>query len=168
MDGLTRTAVVVLLATLVCSACSSKAETVPKVAGKRLDVAKHLVKEAGLDHDVIGGGFLDTILPDDRWTVCEQRPIAGSSTADTESVMLVIDDECDVVGGLEGGKMPDLRGQRLDVAQIDLVRRGIGYRVFGGGGLLGVLDAGAWIVCETKPRAGVRLKVTKLYVERSC
>lgn len=168
MDELTRTGAAVVLAALMCSGCSSKAETVPKVAGERLDVAKHLVEEAGLDHEVIGGGFLDAILPDDRWTVCEQRPIAGSSTKDTESVMLVIDDECDVVGGLEGGKMPDLRGQRLDVAQIDLVRRGIGYRVFADGSLLGVVDAGSWIVCETKPRAGVWLKVTKLYVERSC
>jgi len=168
MARLTRTAAAVVVASLVCAGCSSKAETVPKVAGQRLDVAKHLVEEAGLEHDVIGGGFLDTILPDDRWTVCEQRPIAGSSTEDTDSVMLVIDDECDVVGGLEGGRMPDLRGQRLDVAQIDLVRRGIGYRVFDGGGLLGVVEPGAWIVCETKPRAGVWLKVTKLFVDKSC
>jgi hypothetical protein len=66
--------------------------------------------------------------------------------------------------------VPDLVGERLDVARLDLRGRGLRATVIGGG-FLGVLVEANWTVCETRPAAGAsvpkRTRV-KLIVDRAC
>jgi hypothetical protein len=62
--------------------------------------------------------------------------------------------------------MPDVAGQRLDVAESELDDLDIPYEEVGGG-TFGVIDTSAWTVCATKPKAGKRVGETvKLIVAR--
>jgi hypothetical protein len=63
--------------------------------------------------------------------------------------------------------VPDLVGERLDVAESDLRELGLRYREVGGGAF-GIVDASNWKVCETRPAAGAKAKRVKLIVEREC
>ena len=66
--------------------------------------------------------------------------------------------------------VPDLEGARLDHAQDLLDRLGIQHD-YSGGGILGVIDAGNWQVCATRPAAGAAVspaQKVKLFVDRSC
>lgn len=68
---------------------------------------------------------------------------------------------------VEAVKLPNLKGERLDVAQSRLDDRGITYEEVGGGAF-GVIDPSNWEVCRTMPSAGtkVRDRTVKLIVER--
>ena len=55
--------------------------------------------------------------------------------------------------GGEANRVPDVEGERLDVAQELLDDAGLGYEVIGGGAL-GVIVRRNWQVCEQRPRAG--------------
>jgi hypothetical protein len=74
-----------------------------------------------------------------------------------------------VAGGCggEANPVPDVEGERLDVAQELLDDAGLGYEVIGGGDL-GVLVRRNWQVCEQRPRPGRRAKSVDLIVGRSC
>lgn len=63
--------------------------------------------------------------------------------------------------------VPDLVGDRLDVAESDLRELGLRYREVGGGAF-GIVDASNWTVCETRPAAGAKTKRVRLIVEREC
>jgi hypothetical protein len=64
--------------------------------------------------------------------------------------------------------VPDVTGERLDVAKLHLRDAGLRARVVGGG-LFGVIDDTAWRVCRQEPAAGtetsgrVRLIVDRRY-----
>ena len=155
-----------LVVTLAFAGCTPKADTVPSVAGERLDVAIDSVEDAGLDHEEIGGGIFG-IIQESRWVVCDQRPEAGSSTEGIDSVKLIVDRKCDAVSGSEGGRMPNVEGERLDVAKLDLTEAGIGYRI-SGGGIFGVVEESRWTVCKAKPAAGKPTAQAVLYIRRAC
>lgn len=53
-------------------------------------------------------------------------------------------------------ELPDLVGERLDVAESDLRQLGLSSREIGGG-TFGVVDRTAWEVCETDPAAGTEV-----------
>ena len=59
------------------------ADTVmPDVTGKKLDVAKGDIKDAGFKDDVkTDGGGLFGVVVESNWTVCEQSPAAGKNLA---------------------------------------------------------------------------------------
>jgi hypothetical protein len=69
--------------------------------------------------------------------------------------------------GGEANRVPDVEGERLDVAQELLDDAGLGYEVIGGGAL-GVVVRRNWQVCEQRPRAGKVAKSVELHVGRSC
>lgn len=69
--------------------------------------------------------------------------------------------------GGEANRVPDVEGERLDVAQELLDDAGLGYEVIGGGAL-GVIVRRNWQVCEQRPRAGKVAKSVELHVGRSC
>jgi hypothetical protein len=73
---------------------SRKHVTMPDVTGKRLDVAKQAIKDAGFSDDpkVLGGGVLGVVV-DANWTVCSQSPAAGASVTDKPE--LTVDRSCD-------------------------------------------------------------------------
>jgi hypothetical protein len=73
---------------------SSKHVTMPKVTGKRLDVAKQAIKDAGFSDDpkVIGGGVFGVVV-DANWTVCGQSPATGATV--TNKPELTVDRSCD-------------------------------------------------------------------------
>jgi hypothetical protein len=78
--------------------------------------------------------------------------------------------ECDSTtrersGGGSEASIPDLAGQRLDIAESELDDLGIAYEEVGGG-TFGVIDTSAWEVCETRPAAGGAAQVVKLIVAR--
>lgn len=66
--------------------------------------------------------------------------------------------------------MPDLVGQRLDVALSNLERAGIAADAeVVGGGMFGVVDESNWLVCEQSPAVGVTVSdVPRLTVDRTC
>jgi hypothetical protein len=74
-----------------------------------------------------------------------------------------------VAGGCggEANRVPDVEGERLDVAQERLDDVGLGYEVIGGGAL-GVVARSNWRVCDQHPAPGKRAKSVELRVERSC
>jgi hypothetical protein len=69
--------------------------------------------------------------------------------------------------GGEANRVPDVEGDRLDVAQERLDDAGLGYEVIGGGAL-GVVVRSNWRVCDQYPAAGKRAESVDLRVDRSC
>src|SRR5437667_4557179 len=69
--------------------------------------------------------------------------------------------------GREANRVPDVTGERLDVAQERLEAHGLAYQTLGGG-KLGVVVRSHWIVCEQEPNAGAVAKTVRLVVARSC
>jgi beta-lactam-binding protein with PASTA domain len=74
-----------------------------------------------------------------------------------------------LVGGCGRGEhlVPDVTGDRLDVAQDRLEAVGLGYDTLGGG-KLGVVVRSNWFVCEQDPKPGAVAETVKLIVDRSC
>ncbi|MGQ0846540.1 MAG: DUF4839 domain-containing protein [Sporichthyaceae bacterium] len=73
-------------------------------------------------------------------------------------------------GGSEApAVMPDLTGDRLDVALDDIKTAGFedDVKVLGGG-VFGIVDKSNWTVCEQTPAAGQPVAAPRLTVERSC
>jgi len=66
--------------------------------------------------------------------------------------------------------MPDVTGQRLDVALSDIERAGFKSDVeVLGGGMFGVIDESNWEVCDQSPTSGtVVTDAPRLTVDRSC
>lgn len=66
--------------------------------------------------------------------------------------------------------MPDVLGQRLDVALSDIVRAGFTEEVeILGGGVFGVVDKSNWVVCGQLPAADEAVTTApRLTVDRSC
>ena len=71
-------------------------------------------------------------------------------------------------GGVARPKpVPDVRGQRLDLAEDRLDARGLDWEEIGGGAL-GVVVRSRWWVCEQLPAPGKLGVTVKLVVERDC
>ncbi len=64
--------------------------------------------------------------------------------------------------------VPDVAGQRLDVAELHLRAKHIRYREVGGG-TFGILVRSNWTVCEQEPQAGAAANGrVSLIVDRAC
>jgi beta-lactam-binding protein with PASTA domain len=65
--------------------------------------------------------------------------------------------------------VPDVTGERLDVAKDDLRQDGLRARTIGGG-LLGVVVESNWTVCKQQPKSGKLRQGSKvrLTVDRQC
>jgi beta-lactam-binding protein with PASTA domain len=70
-------------------------------------------------------------------------------------------------GGREARAVPQVRGDRLDVAKETLDDAGLGYDVIGGGAF-GIVVESHWQVCEQRPKVGRRASSVELVVARSC
>lgn len=78
-------------------------------------------------------------------------------------------------GGGEGSEakaktVPDVVGERLDLAQALMDDEGIDYQEVGGG-TFGIVEPDNWTVCETRPASGDPIeknRSVKLIVERAC
>ena len=64
-------------------------------------------------------------------------------------------------------RVPDVRGQRLDLAEDRLQARGLDWEEIGGGSL-GIVIRSHWLVCDQEPRPGRLGRTVKLVVEREC
>ncbi len=73
-------------------------------------------------------------------------------------------------GSGEEVEMPDVVGSPLDTAKSDIERAGYSSDLeVLGGGVFGIVDDSAWIVCEQLPAAGEAIaKQPRLTVDRSC
>src|SRR3954466_7190887 len=62
------------------SGCASGTTAVmPDVTGKKLDVAKSIIRDAGFENEVkVDGGGLFGVLNKSNWEVCDQSPAAGA------------------------------------------------------------------------------------------
>jgi beta-lactam-binding protein with PASTA domain len=69
-------------------------------------------------------------------------------------------------GGSEPRTVPDLRGDRLDVAEERLDDLGLEYDEVGGGAF-GIVVRSNWEVCDQKPRPGARAAKVQLIVDRA-
>ena len=63
--------------------------------------------------------------------------------------------------------VPELRGERLDVAESRLEARGLDWEEIGGGNL-GIIVRSNWYVCSQEPAPGRKATTVRLVVERSC
>lgn len=66
--------------------------------------------------------------------------------------------------------VPDLQGERLDVAEDELDGKGLRYTEIGGGAF-GIVVRSNWTVCSTEPSGGAQVSKgarVKLIVDRSC
>jgi hypothetical protein len=64
-------------------------------------------------------------------------------------------------------RVPDVTGERLDVAENRLDDVGLRYDTIGGGDF-GILVRSHWVVCDQEPEPGTRDTRVELYVERDC
>src|SRR4051794_19287175 len=70
-------------------------------------------------------------------------------------------------GAVAARRVPDVRGQRLDLAEERLQARGLDFEEVGGG-TFGVVARDGWPVCAQVPRAGRRSRTVRLVVAREC
>ena len=63
--------------------------------------------------------------------------------------------------------VPDVVGQRLDIAQDTLDATGLRYTTIGGG-TLGIVDRSHWIVCRQSPAPKALARAVTLLVARTC
>jgi beta-lactam-binding protein with PASTA domain len=70
-------------------------------------------------------------------------------------------------GETEAKPVPDLRGQRLDLAENRLDARGLDWEEIGGG-TLGIVIRSNWWVCDQQPSPGKLGRTVKLVVDRDC
>ncbi len=70
-------------------------------------------------------------------------------------------------GDSEPKTVPDLRYERLDVAEERLDRIGLGYEEVGGGAV-GIVVRSNWRVCRQEPQPGKTATNVRLIVDRSC
>jgi beta-lactam-binding protein with PASTA domain len=70
-------------------------------------------------------------------------------------------------GEPEPKAVPDVRGERLDVAEEHLDHAGLAYEELGGG-TFGIVVRSRWRVCEQEPAPGVRATEVRLIVGRHC
>ena len=70
-------------------------------------------------------------------------------------------------GAAEPRRVPDVRGQRLDVAEARLDARGLQWEEVGGGAF-GVVVRSDWYVDDQIPRPGRKATTVRLIVERNC
>jgi hypothetical protein len=68
-------------------------------------------------------------------------------------------------GSAQPKRVPDVRYERLDVAEARLDARGIGWEEVGGG-TFGVVVRSNWYVREQIPKAGAKATTVRLVVER--
>ena len=70
-------------------------------------------------------------------------------------------------GRPEPHRVPDVREERLDIAEARLRDRGLEWEELGGG-VLGILVRSNWQVCDQDPRPGTKARTVQLIVERDC
>jgi len=70
-------------------------------------------------------------------------------------------------GNTKPRHVPDVRGQRLDIAEAKLETLGLSYEIHGGG-KLGVIDDSNWWVCSQNPQVGRWASKVDLAVAESC
>jgi hypothetical protein len=98
-------------------------------------------------------------------TVVERTVVDKSAAQAARSSQELAGDTGNAESGLS---VPDLVGERLDVAEDDLQEQGLDYKEIGGG-TFGIVVLSNWEVCETKPGTGdsaARGDEVKLIVER--
>jgi beta-lactam-binding protein with PASTA domain len=70
-------------------------------------------------------------------------------------------------GTREARRVPDVRGDRLDVAEERLEGRGLDFEEVGGGAF-GIVVRSNWRVCDQEPGAGRKARSVRLIVDRDC
>jgi Domain of unknown function (DUF4839)/PASTA domain len=85
-------AVAMLLGSASCG--SDNNAVMPDVTGKKLDVAKDAIKDAGFDDEVkVEGGGVFGVIDESNWEVCDQSPVAGAAVS--EAPQLAVERSCD-------------------------------------------------------------------------
>jgi hypothetical protein len=75
----------------------------PDVTGKKLDVAKSAIKDAGFEDEVkVDGGGVFGVIEESNWQVCDQSPVVGADLSDAPR--LTVDRSCD---NAEPSREPD-------------------------------------------------------------
>jgi beta-lactam-binding protein with PASTA domain len=68
---------------------SDKTPVMPDVTGKKLDVAKSAIKDAGFEDEVkVDGGGVFGVVKESNWEVCDQSPAAGAAVSGAPRLMI--------------------------------------------------------------------------------
>jgi len=83
-----------LTALLLAGCGSDKNPVMPDVTGKKVDVAKGAIKDAGFEDEVnVDGGGVFGVINGSNWEVCDQSPVAGEAVSDAPR--LTVNRSCD-------------------------------------------------------------------------
>lgn len=113
-----------------------------------------------------GGGGGETTTVVERTVTAPPPPETEtpSGAREEEAGSSEVQPEAD--SGSASDEVPDVVGDRLDVAESELDELRLPYEEIGGGSF-GVVDVTAWVVCETRPGPGETADGTvKLIVAR--
>jgi beta-lactam-binding protein with PASTA domain len=165
MTGSSRSmaALLVGLALLAAGCGEGRRQAVPDVRGERLDVAQERLDGLGLRYETIGGGTFGVVVRS-HWTVCRQDPRPGVVT---RSVRLIVDRWCLEPAPPPGEIVPDVTGDRLDLAEAELERLGFRFEAYPNDAEPIVVPEN-WTVCDQYPSGGEFGRVVELYAEHVC
>jgi len=156
-----------LAVAVVVAGCGREAHRVPDVTGERLDVAQERLEARGLAYETLGGGKLGVVVRS-HWVVCEQEPRAG---AVAKTVRLVVERSCPEPRPTPG-IVPNVTGERLDVAQDRLEQLGFRFEAYATETVLNdpvpIVVPRNWTVCSQYPAGGEVGEAVELYVEHDC
>ena len=148
---------------LLAAGCGHEPHRVPNVTGERLDVAQEELESAGLGYDTEGGGAFGVVVRS-HWIVCRQQPKAGAVAV---SVRLIVDRSCPTPKPPpRPGIVPNVTGERLDLAEDELERLGLRFETYPYDGAIVVREN--WTVCSQYPEGGEYGEIVDLYVAHDC
>jgi hypothetical protein len=106
--------VVALAILLGFAGCGSdKNPVMPDVTGKKVDVAKGAIKDAGFEDEVkVDGGGVFGVIDESNWEVCDQSPVAGEAVSDAPR--LTVDRSCDDAEPSETSKPSETPSETLE------------------------------------------------------
>jgi PASTA domain len=96
---------------------SDKYPVMPDVTGKKVDVAKGAIKDAGFEDEVkVDGGGVVGVIDESNWEVCDQSPVAGEAVSDAPR--LTVDRSCDDAEPSETSKPSATPSERWNPTQL--------------------------------------------------
>jgi beta-lactam-binding protein with PASTA domain len=149
------------LATAGCG--GGRRQEIPDVRGERLDVAQGRLDALDLRYETVGGGTFGVVVRS-HWTVCRQEPKPGVVAS---SVRLIVDRWCPSPPPPQTDIVPNVTGERLDVAEDELERLGFRFEAYANDAEPIVVPAN-WTVCDQYPAGGDEGRVVELYAEHVC
>lgn len=121
---------------------------------------------AGIVAGCGGSGGTTTVIEKQAATQPRTVTVQQAPAADDSSAIKNVSASGDS-SSRAGHAVPNLVGERLDVAEDKLDQLGLSYKEIGGG-TFGIVVRSNWTVCQTEPASGGAAARVRLIVDREC